>query len=127
MEDGGVTGGEPDAERLLQLAIQEVAEEILPEIAGDARYRARLVLNALKISLAELRDRGRLQDLKREQLAPLRTPSGNQEAAQAVLCELFEREMKDAIRAGRYDGDAALHRALMVIVEDRCRLAGQGP
>src|SRR5512138_98599 len=49
-------GGEPGGARLLALARRELLEAILPQLDGDARYRARLVANAMKFAAGELEE-----------------------------------------------------------------------
>ena len=43
-------GGEADGLRLLRLARRELLDNVLPTLEGDARYRARLIANAMKIA-----------------------------------------------------------------------------
>ena len=112
-------GGEVDAKRLIHLAVKEITDEILPEISGDARYRARLVLNALKVAGAELRDGGGLEALKRAEYANLlpALPADRQDPA--ALLALIEKDLQAALRAGERDGDAALYQSLLIVAEAR--------
>ena len=115
-------GGEPDAQRLLQLAAREIAEAILPDLTGDARYRLRLVLNALKTAVAELRDGPGLEAVRRSQLTALMTLSEQQGTQEPVDPEALERGFQAALRRGDHDGDAALYESLVIIAEGRAKL-----
>lgn len=115
-------GGEVDAQRLIHLAVQEIANEILPEISGDARYRTRLVLNALKIASAELRDGGGLETLKRSAYANLLPSASADRQDPPALLALIEKGLQSALRAGDRDGDAALYRSLLIVAEARRKL-----
>lgn len=115
-------GGEVDAERLLQLAVQEISQEILPELSGDARYRTRLVLNALKIANAELRDLGGLEAVKGAQYESVLPSMPEDQGTREDRLAMVERSLQTALRQGEYDGDAALHQSLLVIAEARCCL-----
>ena len=117
-----MTGGDPDARRLLQLAAKEISEAILPDLSGDARYRLRLVLNALKTASAELRDGPTLEAVRRSQLTALSRLSEQQETKEPVSPEALERRFQAALRRGDHDGDAALYEALAIIAEGRAKL-----
>ena len=95
-------GGEPDAQRLLQLAAREIAEAILPDLTGDARYR--------------------LQAVRRSQLTALMTLSEQQGTQEPVDPEALERRFQAALRRGDHDGDAALYESLVIIAEGRAKL-----
>lgn len=112
-------GGEADAARLLSLAQREIAEAILPGLSDDARYRMRLVLNALKIAAAELRDDGDCQGTMLAALAALEAAPVDGGAA---TLETLTEGLQALLRQGALDGDEALHRALVIIAEARCRL-----
>lgn len=116
--------GEVDAERLVQLAVQEIANEILPELSGNARYRTRLVLNALKIAGAELRDGGGLEAIKRAQYTDLRQSSSAEGQGYDKTLASVEKALQSSLRSGASDGDAALHRSLLIIAEARRALVG---
>jgi hypothetical protein len=100
-------GGEPDAARLLDLARAELLNEILPNLDGDARYRARLIANALKIAAHELESGAAGAAATARDLAAL---SGTGSPA----------SLREALRAGTLDGDPDLH-ALLVRLTDRRR------
>lgn len=112
-------GGEPDAQRLLQLAVQEISEAVLPDLSGDARYRLRLVLNAIKTATAELRDGPGLEAVRRSQLTALLALSEPTKAAELVDPEALEQYFQAALRRGDHDGDPALYESLVIIAEAR--------
>ena len=112
-------GGEADAVRLLSLAEKEIAAEILPGLSADARYRMRLVLNALKIAGAELRDGG---DLNTITLAQLQTVETAPQGDGAETLGAMKLRLQVLLRQGEFDGNQALHRALVIIAEERGRL-----
>lgn len=116
-----MSGGEPDGRRLLDLARAELLAALLPELDGEARYRARLIANAMKIAANELA------------AAPPR------EAAADRLRGFTERALgsaaagpaddgltalRDALRSGALDGDAALHELLVQLTAGRRDLLG---
>jgi hypothetical protein len=96
-----MSGGEPDARRLLALARQEILQEILPQVSGEARYRLRLVVNALKIAGQEL-----------EAAGPGTSHGEDSPGAEpGALCA--------ALRRGDLDGDATVYRLLLDITHSR--------
>jgi hypothetical protein len=99
-------GGEPDGLRLLDLARAELLNEILPQLEGDARYRARLIANALKI-------------VRHEMAAGA---ADQAETARDLAAFAPDTALRDALRAGALDGDPDLH-ALLVRLTDRRRAA----
>jgi hypothetical protein len=112
-------GGEPDAARLLDLARSELLNQVLPQLEGDGRYRARLIANALKIAGHEMEA----------------TVTGDSEAAELLrqLAEVARPELSssnlppgtsltEALRRGALDGDPELH-ALLARLTDRRRTA----
>ena len=102
-------GGEPDAARLLDLARAELLNEILPNLEGDARYRVRLIANALKIAAHELAAGAADQAETARDLAAM---SGTG-AADA------EPSLTDALRSGALDGDPDLHALLVRLTARR--------
>ena len=110
-------GGEPDAARLLELARAELLNEILPNLEGDARYRARLIANALKIARHEMAQDGAAEEAELQRRLA--------EAAAPTLAPSYlppDTSLRDALRAGALDGDPDLH-ALLVRLTDRRRAA----
>jgi hypothetical protein len=80
------TRDRPDAAELLEIARETLTRELLPLLPAEQRLTGLMVANALAIAERELRD----------------PPPGLLDAWPLV----------HAIRAGRHDGDAALHRRL---------------
>lgn len=119
-ERPGRRGGEPDGARLLELARRELVETVLPQLDGDARYRARLAANAMKIA-------GRV--LAGEAEAQAETAHRLRGAAAAVLpggtevAALSDAEVAvalcTALRAGRLDGQREFHALLERLTENR--------
>lgn len=115
-------GGEPAAQRLLELARRELLETLVPQLQGDARYRARLIANAMKIAAREAEAGAAVDAETRRLLQEIAGRSGaslefsSEAALQALLAE--------AIRAGRLDGDAALFEVLSRLTERRQSMAG---
>lgn len=89
---------------LLQVAREALMGEILPGLAGNQRYAALMVANALKMAERELSVNGRLRaaDLALQAFAE-HDELGDGAPVQS-LCR--------AIRTGRHDGDAKLYAAL---------------
>lgn len=116
-----MNGGEADGARLLSLARREIEEQVLPLLSGDARYSARLVLNALTLAEAELR-----QDLRAEAETGRRLLELLAFEAKAEGSEFrgVERQIQSEIRQGLRDGDAALHEALLAITTGRLKALG---
>ena len=111
-------GGEADGAHLLSLARREIEEQILPLLSGDARYSARLVLNALTLAEAELRHDGRAEAETGRRLSEL---SAFEAKAEGSGFRGFERQIQSEIRQGLRDGDGALHEALLAITEARLK------
>lgn len=89
---------------LLQTAREALLQEILPSLAGQQRYAALMVANALKMVERELAVNGcmRTADLAVQELVG---PEGADDPAPL-------RSLCSAIRMGRHDGDAKLYAAL---------------
>jgi hypothetical protein len=118
-------GGEPGGARLLELARRELLEDLLPQLQGDGRYRARLVANAMRIAAREL-DGG-----------PAGRPAGTHRlrglAAAALqggvdLAALGEAELAAALcaalRSGRLDGQRELYDLLVMLTDKRREAIG---
>ncbi len=104
-------GGETDIARLLDLARREIAEAVMPQLTGDARYRGRLVLNALKLAGAAIEDEEKLEALSLEQL------QATIAASEPLGIEVLEAQLQASIRAGDLDASEALYQALVIIAE----------
>jgi hypothetical protein len=117
-------GGEPDAARLLALARAELLNEILPNLEGEARYRARLIANALKIAAHELAAGAADQAQAARELAAFAATLASAALPPEVATGAAAAgpALRDALRAGALDGDAAFH-ALLVRLTERRRAA----
>ncbi|WP_340118925.1 DUF6285 domain-containing protein [Pelagibius sp. 7325] len=115
-------GGEPAAPRLLELARRELLETLLPQLQGDARYRARLIANAMKIAAREAEAGATVDGETRRLLREIagRGEPGPESSSDAAVQAL----LVEAIRAGRLDGDTALFEVLSRQTERRRSLAG---
>ncbi len=112
-----------DPTALLLLAAETCRRELLPELAGEARYHAAMAVRAMEIAVRLLREGEALAEHERRALAALY----GAEAAALDLAALRRRLARD-IRAGRFD-DPAAARALRAALETRtaCRLAVSWP
>ena len=105
-----MSNGQPDGARLLGLAREELLNDILPQLDGNARYRARLIANALKIAALELAQGSDPGDAAAPALADAGLPSGT--------------SLRDALRQGGLDGDERLYEILVAQTTARRRLLG---
>ncbi len=87
----------PDAADLLAIALHTLRQEVIPQLAGDARFKALMVANAMAIA---------------QRAAGASAPDLADAAALAL-----------AIRAGAHDDDAGLAERLMAYAEARCRIS----
>lgn len=110
-------GGEPDAARLLALARAELLNELLPQLDGISRYRARLIANALQIARRELEAGGdeveavllrKLTEVAAPTLAPSYLPP--------------DTSLRDALRHGALDGNRQFYDLLVRLSAVRGRL-----
>ncbi|WP_193369245.1 DUF6285 domain-containing protein [Pelagibius marinus] len=117
----GKGGGEADGVRLLHLARRELLDVVLPTLEGDARYRARLIANAMKIAAQEMdlgagnaaATAGELEAFAAGlDGAPADGPQGPREA------------IRDALRSGEVDGNADLFALLERMTGRRRALLG---
>ena len=121
-------GGEPGAARLLDLARAELLNDLLPQLQGDARYRARLIANALKIAGHELESAAADQAETARDLAAFAAAALPEQGAAAERAPETDPEadpetaLRDALRGGALDADAAFH-ALLVRLTERRRAA----
>lgn len=122
---GPARRGEPTGARLLELARRELLEDLLPQLQGEARYRARLVANAMKIAGQELEGgpAERAETAYRLRgLAAAALPGGVDVTAMAdseiaaTLCA--------ALRAGRLDGQRELYDLLVRLTGERRAMLG---
>jgi hypothetical protein len=118
-------GGEPGGARLLELARRELLEDLLPQLQGEGRYRARLVANAMKIAARELNGgpAGRTAGTHRLRgLAAAALPGG------VDLAALGEAEVAvalcAALRSGRLDGQRELYDLLVTLTGERREAIG---
>jgi hypothetical protein len=94
---------------------------VLPALEGDERYRTRLIANAMKIAAQELEhgadDAGQTaRDIAAFVETALKEPPGGPQAAGLAV--------RDALRSGRLDGDAALHELLGTLTRRRRQMLG---
>lgn len=110
----------PNADELLAEARRTLLEEVLPELAGERRYQALMIANAIAIAQREFA--AALAD-DAPTLAALLGLGQESGIAAAAL----ERRLAKAIRAGRFDAPAEGRPALRVWlqseVEGRLRLS----
>ncbi|GAB4363709.1 MAG: hypothetical protein Kow00114_19920 [Kiloniellaceae bacterium] len=115
-------GGEADAHRLLALARRELLESLLPQLDGEARYRARLIANALKIAAGDVETGATMDAATRAGLQAVAEALGSGAAAGSDAA--LRAALAAAIRAGRLDGDPALFRVLTRLTEARRAATG---
>ncbi|GAB4392724.1 MAG: hypothetical protein Tsb0032_09440 [Kiloniellaceae bacterium] len=114
-------GGEPNGARLLTLARAELLRELLPLLEGEARYRAKLIANAMKIAAREMERGEELDKRSGEDIAAFAARAGlepRQGAAEAAGA------IRNALRKGQLDGDSALHDLLCSLTQRRRELLG---
>ena len=92
---------DPSGAALIEAARRALTEEVLPGLAGRPRHVALMVANALGIALREIDQAGAATHARERLLPP--GPGSEDERGAALV---------GAIRAGRHDGDGALHGAL---------------
>lgn len=114
--DNKKSGGEAGGARLLHLARRELLESVLPAVEGDARYRLRLIANAMKVAAREIEAgaaaaEATANDLEAFAGQRLGTAAGGPAAARLAI--------RDALRDGRLDADAELFRLLEAQVRRR--------
>ena len=83
----------------------------MPDADGEARYRLRLIANAMKIAVLEL------------EAGPLETTVRNDELR--AFAGSASGNLRDAIRTGKLDGNAQLYVRLTELTAQRRRLLGQ--
>jgi hypothetical protein len=87
----------PEPADLLDIARKTLLEQVLPGLAGDARFKALMIANAMAIGERALR------------------------AVQAVARD--DSALCAAIRRGDHDGDRTLAATLLAEAEARCRIS----
>jgi uncharacterized protein DUF6285 len=95
---------EPSGAALLDVARHVLTQEIAPGLTGRPRYLAAMVANAIGIVAREI-ERGSAMGEAQKRAAALAGPD-------ATVADLAA-----AIRAGKQDGDADLHAALIATAE----------
>lgn len=120
-ERPGRRGGEPDATRLLELARRELLETLLPQLDGDARYRARLVVNAMKIAGLTGATEAEAETAHRLRGAAAAVLPGGTELA-ALSDSEVAAALCTALRSGRLDGQREFHALLERLTENRISL-----
>jgi len=118
----------PDGAALLDLARAVLTGDLLAELPEAARYRARMVANAMAIAAREMSAGKRTQEAERDALAALydEAPTAAGQADAEELDEALTRLnwwLAAEIRAGRRDGDAGVHELLQESARGRLRLA----
>ncbi len=118
----------PDGAALLDLARAVLFDDLLAELPEAARYRARMVANAMAIAAREISEGKRTQEADRDALAALydETPTPADRIDPENLDDALTRLnwwLAAEIRAGRRDGDAPVHELLRESVRGRLRLA----
>jgi len=112
-------GGEADSVRLLELARRELLDALLPQLDGDARYRARLIAKAMQLAMSELHDDAAEQDRLARQLRDLAAVLVPAAVGPDSLPGPAAAALAAAIRTGRTDGQGALHDLLCRLTEGR--------
>lgn len=96
--------GETTGSALLAIALATLERDIAPELSGDARFKARMVASALGMAMRE-RERGAALAAALAEAQTYATEAlGEAVTDGPALCR--------ALRAGRLNGDPAMHQAL---------------
>ncbi|MEQ8357001.1 MAG: DUF6285 domain-containing protein [Kiloniellaceae bacterium] len=119
-----MSGGEPKGARLLALARQELLEAVLPALSGDARYRARLIANAMKIAVQELESAAAMTEATAVDLAAFAQSAEIPTAAGGDGSADPETALRDALRGGSLDASEDLHNLLAVLNRRRRDVLG---
>lgn len=103
----------PDAAELLAIARQTLLERLLPALPADQKFDGLMIANALAIAGREIRDQSASQGRVAARLAALYDEVMPSDAAEiAPMLARLEARLARDIRAGRFDGDAALRRTV---------------
>jgi hypothetical protein len=102
----------PDGKRLLELARSVFLAELLPRLPEDKRYDGLMVAAAMAIGARELGAGAAPYEEERRGLMRIldEMPTGD-EPLEAAL-ERLNRRLAQELRAGRWDGDPAVHALL---------------
>ncbi|MGF1630939.1 MAG: DUF6285 domain-containing protein [Kiloniellaceae bacterium] len=110
-------GGEADSARLLELARRELLDGLLPQLEGDARYRARLIAKAMKIAANDLHGGAAGRETAARLLLDLAAELP--EVAAADRLPDAAASLAAEIRTGRLDGQGAVYDLLCRLTEAR--------
>lgn len=99
---------EPSGAALLDVAQKALTKEIAPTLDGDLRYTALMVASAMRIVAREIELGARCARAREGALGRV----AREESEGDVTEDLVTRLLVQAIRAGGFDADAALYRAL---------------
>ena len=97
---------------LLRIARTVLKDDLLPVLPKDRRLEALMVLSALGMAERELES-----DLPHDEAAEMAKLLGVAEGDEAAL----RRELTEAIRAGRFDGNLALYELALAGIRWRLR------
>ncbi len=118
----------PNDASLLDMARRVLLEDVLAELPEAARYRARIVGNAMAIAGRAINDGGRTREAERSALMALYNEAP--ESAGHIDAEPLDEAvirlnwwLTAEIRDGRRDGDAHVHALLRDNAQARLRLA----
>jgi len=117
----------PDDATLLNLARRVLHDDLLADLPEAARYRARMVGNAMAIAARAITDGGHTREAERKALAALydEAPGSTGRVDAEPLDDAVTRLnwwLTAEIRAGRRDGDAQAHALLVECARARLRL-----
>lgn len=111
---------QPETRDLLAEARQVLLESLAPELAGERKYEALMIANAMGMAIREL-EQGEPEEADRALRAFLAKQSLDDTAAEA------EAELARAIFERRLDGtDPALRSVLRTLTESRLRINNPG-
>jgi len=116
---------QPDALELIDVARETLLEQVLPELEGDARYRALMIANALGIAHRELASGDAAAPAELDSLRGLyELEAGAGEPRDEALARLEARLARD-LRRGVLDGGPqyAVRRWLRARIESRLAIS----
>lgn len=114
---------QPETRDLLAEARQVLLESVAPELAGEHKYQALMIANAMGMAIRELeqREQGQPEQIDRAVRAYLSEQSLDETAAEA------EADLARAIRERRLDGtDPAMRSVLRTLTESRLLINNPG-
>ena len=103
----------PDTLELLEAARRALAEDVAPSLSGDARYQVLLAANAIATAARELSTPADVVQAQAARIAALIDSNASNP-------DDLERELAEAIRAGRFD-EPARHAELFAVLRDMTR------